>query len=170
MIDSTTTAGKTGSQMLDLYRTFERLPLGKRLYNRAVCLKTPYFGSIRPRFVRLEPGRSEVLVPNRRAVRNHLGTVHAIASCNAAELAGGSCLDASLPPTHRWIPKGMTVQYLAKAKTDIRAIATVEDLSCLAAREARDVVVSVDVTDEAGVVAVHADITMWVSPRPSRRD
>jgi len=170
MIDATTTAGKTGSQMLDLYRTFERLPLGKRLYNRAVCLKAPYFGSIRPRFVRLEPGRSEVLVPNRRAVRNHLGTVHAIASCNAAELAGGSCLDASLPPTHRWIPKGMTVQYLASAKTDIRAIATVEDLSCLAAREARDVVVSVDVTDEAGVVAVHADITMWVSPRPSRRD
>ena len=62
------------------------------------------------------------------------------------------------------------MQYLAKAKTDIRAIATVEDLSRLAPGEARDVVVSVDVTDEAGVVAVHADITMWVSPRQPRRD
>jgi len=169
MTATETPNGKTGSQMLDLYRAFDRLPLGKRLYDRAVCLKAPYFRSVRPRFVRLEPGRSEVLVRNRRAVRNHIGTVHAIASCNAAELAGGSCLDASLPPTHRWIPKGMTVQYLATAKTDIRATATVEDLYGLAADEARDVVVSVDVKDESGVVAVHADITMWVSPRPSRQ-
>lgn len=169
MTATTSTADASGSQMLDLFRRFDRLPLGKRLYDRAVCLKAPYFASIRPRFVSLEPGRSEVLVPNRRSVRNHIGTVHAIASCNAAELAGGSCLDASLPPTHRWIPKGMDVRYLATAKSDIRAVATVENLSGLAADEARDVVVGVDVTDDAGVVVVHADITMWVSPRPSPR-
>jgi len=156
---------KTGSQMLDAYRRLTRLPFGRHIYSRLVCFKAPYFGSVRPTFEVLEPGRGEVRAPNRRAVRNHLGSVHAIALCNIAELAAGSTLDASLPPTHRWIPKGMTVQYLAKATSDIRAVATVSDLSGLAGDEAREVIVPVDVLDANGTVVLHADISMWVSPR-----
>src|SRR3546814_8551637 len=41
-------------------------------------------------------------------------SVHAIALCNAAELAGGMMTEVSIPSGARWIPKGMTVEYLAK--------------------------------------------------------
>ena len=40
-----------------------------------------------------------------------------------------------------------------------------EPLAQLDAGESRDVVVGVDVTDPQGTVVVHADITMWVTPR-----
>jgi hypothetical protein len=44
-------------------------------------------------------------------VYNHLHTVHAIASCNAAEIAMGMMMEATVPTSHRWIPKAMTVRY-----------------------------------------------------------
>jgi hypothetical protein len=39
--------------------------------------------------VHMEPGFAEVTVPKWFFVYNHLHTVHAIASCNAAEIAMG---------------------------------------------------------------------------------
>src|SRR5690606_40371017 len=71
----------------------------------------------------LRPGYAEVTFAKRREVLNHIGTVHAIALCNAAELAAGSMTDASIPAGYRWIPRGMTVEYLAKAKGDVRTVA-----------------------------------------------
>ena len=56
----------------------------------------------------MEPGLAEVTVPKWFFVHNHLHTVHAIASCNAAEMAMGMLMEATVPTTHRWIPKAMT--------------------------------------------------------------
>jgi acyl-coenzyme A thioesterase PaaI-like protein len=157
-------------QLLTLYRRMAALPMGTRLFSWALCWKAPYFRSVRPVVVDLAPGRGEVRARNRRAVHNHIGTFHAIACCNLAELVAGTTMEASLPGTHRWIPKGMSVGYLAKAETDLRAVATVEDLTGLGADESREVVVPVDVLDTGGTTVVHADITMWVSPRRPRRE
>jgi acyl-coenzyme A thioesterase PaaI-like protein len=152
------------------YNALHQRPLGKRLFSAAVSLKAPYFRTILPTVVSLEAGRGEVRIPDWWGVHNHLGTVHAIACCNLAELAGGTTLDMSLPDTHRWIPKGMQVSYLKKAKGTLTAVATVEDLSSLTVDEAREVVVPIDITDPKGTTVVHADITMWVSPRRASGD
>jgi hypothetical protein len=64
----------------------------------------------------------------------------------------------------------MTVSYLAKPGTDLRAVATVPDLSGLAAEESRELVVPVDVLDIAGTTVVHAEITMWLSPKARRKE
>jgi hypothetical protein len=79
-------------------------------------------------------------------------------------------MEVTVPGTPRWIPKGMTVGYLARAETDLRAVAAVPDLLDLAGDESREVVVPVDVRDTYGTTVVHADITMWVSPRKRRKD
>jgi hypothetical protein len=79
-------------------------------------------------------------------------------------------MEVTVPAPHRWIPKGMTVGYLAPAETDLRAVAVVPDLTNLADDESREVVVPVDVLDTGGATVVHADITMWVSPRSRRKD
>jgi len=126
-------------------------------------LKAPYFASIRPRFEELRPSFCVVHLPKRRAVLNHLGTVHAIAMCNLAELAGGTMTDVSVPATHRWIPKGMTVEYLKKAETSLRGVAALQPIPEFG--EAGPLLVTVHVSDAKGEIVFRAVITMWVSPK-----
>jgi len=150
--------------LLRLYRKFTRWPAGHWLFSRAVCFKAPYFGTIAPRFTVLEDGRCEAVIRDRRAVHNHIGTVHAIALCNLAELVGGVMTDASLPKGMRWIPKGMTVQYLKRAQGTQRAVAT-PTVPLVASDAGYDFPVNVDVFDPAGDKVFNALITMWVSPK-----
>jgi hypothetical protein len=90
--------------------------------------------------------------------------VHAIASCNAAEIAMGMLMEATVPTSHRWIPKAMTVQYLEKATTSLRARARVDPPDFAAISEGVELVIPVSVTDKADTEVVHADITCWVTP------
>ena len=147
-----------------LYRRITRWPAGHWLFSRLVCLKAPYFATIAPRFVALEPGRCEVRIRDRRRVHNHLGTVHAIALCNLAELAAGVMTDATLPAELRWIPKGMTVDYLKKAVGTMHGVATPEAAARLSAG-GHEWPVRVEVTDGAGDIVFRACVLMWVSPR-----
>ena len=142
------------SQLLQLFQT-----AGPDAFTSTVCQVAPYFSSIQPRVTALRPGFAEATVPLRREVTNHLGTMHAIALCNAAELAAGSMTDASIASGCRWIPKGMTVEYLAKADGDIR---TVADGSAVDWSQTGDI--SVPVMAYVGDKPVfRAEITMYVS-------
>jgi acyl-coenzyme A thioesterase PaaI-like protein len=107
----------------------------------------------------LRANAATVQVPFRREITNHLGTVHAIAMCNAAELAAGMMTDVSIPASARWIPKGMTVEYLAKAKTDVTAVASGEGVDW---QSEGDKIVTVDIHDTEGKHVFTARITMNV--------
>jgi acyl-coenzyme A thioesterase PaaI-like protein len=104
-----------------------------------------------------------VFVRKRRRVTNHIGTVHAIAMANACEMAAGTLTEAATPRSSRWIPRGMTIEYRRKAVSDVRAVAWLNEP--IEVDRAYDVMVPVDVVDDAGNVVVHADIAMYVSPR-----
>jgi acyl-coenzyme A thioesterase PaaI-like protein len=106
------------SQMLQIFQQ-----AGPAQFSAMISEVAPYFSTIAPQFVELRPGYAEVTFPKRREVLNHIGTVHAIALCNAAELVAGTMTDVSIPKGRRWIPRGMTVEYLAKAEGDVRAVA-----------------------------------------------
>ncbi len=93
----------------------------------------------------------------RRAVTNHLKTVHAVAMCNMAELAGGLMTEVSLPQGKRWIPSGMTVKYLKKAKSNLIAIADGNELDW--DREG-EVIVPVGITDDNNELVFSAEIKM----------
>lgn len=153
--------------LLRLYRRITSWPAGTWLFSQAVCRRAPYFATIAPRITALEAGRCEVRIKDRRRVRNHIGTVHAIALCNLAELAAGLMTDVTLPASMRWIPKGMTVEYLKKAVGPMRGVATP-----LATPHASDsgyeLPVEVDVFDRDGATVFRARIGMWVSPRAQR--
>ncbi|MDW5609410.1 hotdog fold domain-containing protein [Mycolicibacterium sp. D5.8-2] len=154
----------TPSANLKIWNRLQHLPLGKWMFSRAVCLKAPYFRTIHPAIEELRPGYCRVTAPNRRGVHNHLGTFHAIASCNMAELAGGMMTDATIPSTHRWIPVGMTVEYKAQARTAVTAIAHLDSIPEFGS-EPIDLTVPVDVSDESGNIFVTARITMRITPR-----
>lgn len=151
------------SATLTTWRKLSRYTGGRWLFSRVVAHSAPYFSTIRPRIEILEPGLCQVRIRKRRRVQNHIGTVHAIAVCNMAELAAGLMTEASIPPTHRWIPKGMTVDYLKKATTHLTARAELDIVPGFS--EARELPVPVSVRDEQGEEVVRATITMWVTPK-----
>lgn len=140
------------NQTLGMYRQ-----MGSEAFSKAVTTFAPYFSTIAPTFVELRPGYAEVTFANRREVHNHIGTVHAIALCNAAELAAGTMTTVSIPEGRQWIPVGMTVQYLAKAKTDMRVVADGGKVNWDATG---DVQVPVDAFDTEGKRVFTAIITM----------
>lgn len=142
------------SQVLQMFNT-----VGPEQFTKMVCQMAPYFSTIEPQLTALRPGYAEAKVPFRKEITNHLGTVHAIALCNAAELVGGTMTDVSVPAGARWIPKGMTVEYLAKAKTDLTATC---DGSGVDWSTAGDKVVPIEVFDTDGKKVFAAQITMNV--------
>lgn len=131
--------------------------MGSEAFSKAVTHVAPYFSTIEPSFTELRPGYAEVKFANRREVHNHIGTVHAIALCNAAELAAGTMTTVSIPEGRQWIPVGMTVQYLAKAKTDMRVVADGTEVDW--AQEG-NVEVPVEAFDAEGKRVFTANITM----------
>jgi acyl-coenzyme A thioesterase PaaI-like protein len=136
--------------------------IGRWLFTRAVCRKAPYFGTLAPRFLQLQPALCRVDMPQRRAVENHLRSVHALALGNLCELAAGLCTEVTIPPTMRWIPRGMTIEYLKRAQGRITASARLDKNEW---RGAENIGVPVTVTNAAGEEVVRAVITMYVSPR-----
>jgi len=147
-----------------LYQTFQRWPGGQWLFSRLFSRKAPYFATIGARFTELRPNYCEVFLRKRRKVQNHIGTVHVIAICNAMEMAMGALAESTIPADLRWIPKGMTLSYTAKADSDIlvRATTTPE------AWKAGDVPVSVTAYRKDNTVVVEGTILLYVSARPSK--
>jgi len=152
---------------LRLFQRFGGSAPGRWFVSRAICRRAPYFASIAPCIETLEPGRCVVRIRDRRAVHNHIGTVHAIALCNMAELAAGLATDATIPDALRWIPKGMTVRYLAKARGTMSATARVPAVAV--ASEGSELQVPVEVRNDAGEIVFDAAIAMWISPRKDTR-
>ncbi|QTI68206.1 hotdog fold domain-containing protein [Gordonia polyisoprenivorans] len=157
------------SAMTATYALRRRLPdnvLGHALFSLGMVARVPYFGTVLPIVEEMRPGYCKVSAPKWFGVYNHIGTFHAIAACNLAEAAMGMLMEASLPPSHRWLPKAMSTQYLAKATTRLTAEATLtEPIDVEAISAGTDVVVSVRILDTHGTEVVHADITTWVTPR-----
>ena len=93
----------------------------RSVFSRLVGRMAPYTGSIDARSTVLRAGYAEVVMADRRAVRNHLDCVHAIALANLAELAGNVALVYSLPDDARFIVSGMEIEYMKKARGTITA-------------------------------------------------
>jgi acyl-coenzyme A thioesterase PaaI-like protein len=151
------------ASLLSTWKRMSKWVGGKWMFSQLVCLKAPYFGSIYPRFEELRPGYCEVRIKKWWPVLNHIGTVHAIAMCNMAEIAGGIMTDVTIPVTHRWIPKGMSVEYIKKAETHLHAVAELTPIPTF--ENAAELPVTINILDSKDQVVCRAVITMWVSPK-----
>jgi acyl-coenzyme A thioesterase PaaI-like protein len=148
----------------DLYTRLSKRPLGPQVFSVLYALEAPYFWTVRPQVRAMAPHHAEVVVPLRWAVRNHIGTLHAIAAVNGLEAAMGLLAEATCPEDKRWIPVGMSVRYVAKATTDLLCVAETDEVDW----EQDDVSVRVKAVRRDGVVAVEGVITIRISARPSR--
>ena len=151
--------------LIDLYTRCIRWPLGRALFSRLFARKAPYFATIGPRVTQLRPNFCEVCFAKRRKVENHIGTVHVIAICNALEMAMGGLAEATIPKHLRWIPRGMQVDYTAKADSDIRVTAETSPEDW----KPGDLPVRITAYRADDTVVVQGTIMLYVSEKPPRK-
>lgn len=153
------------NRIIALQEKTKKLPFGNLIFSSLVARAAPYFTSIKPKVEELTPNYMKVSMKKRRAVHNHLKTVHAIAMCNLCEFAAGICMEASIPKHRRWIPVGMEANYLKKAQTDLTGVC---DLGTPLWDEVDAVICPVSVYDLNGVEVMNAKIKMLVSDKPKK--
>jgi acyl-coenzyme A thioesterase PaaI-like protein len=151
--------------ILERYQRLNKFPGGKFIFAKLVGLSAPFFSNIRPIFVDLRPAYCETQMKDRRSVRNHMGTINAGALCSMAEMTGGLALDSIVSSSMRWIPKTMTVQYIAKATGTITAVSEFDPEMV----KEGDAVIPIVVSNSSGSIVFTADITFYISKKPSRK-
>jgi len=149
----------------ELYDRLAALPGGKVLFSRAVGRMAPYTGTIDARVVELREGFARVELADRRKVRNHLRSVHAVALVNLAELAGNLALSYSLPGDARFIVAGLSIEYVKKARGTITATS---ECPVPPTNERREYEVPVVMTDPSGEVIARATLRSLVGPKPTK--
>lgn len=154
-----------GNLVRKAYDRLSGLPRGKRIFSRLIGLLAPYTGSVGADVVEVRDGFARVRLTDRRAVRNHLDCVHAIALANLAELTGNLAVSYSMPDDARFIVAGMSIEYLKKARGTI-----VGECECEIppTSDKREYLVPVKMMNKAGEVVATASLRTLVGPKPSR--
>jgi acyl-coenzyme A thioesterase PaaI-like protein len=147
-----------GSMIALWWRRLSRLPFGRTLFSWMIGWTAPYTGSVGARVVELGPGYSRWTLRDRRGVRNHLRSIHAVALVNLAEVASGTAMLTALPPGTRGIVTGLSITYLKKARGTLTAECRCE-VPTITGDTRYDV--HSEVRDEAGDVVAKATVN-WL--------
>ncbi len=112
---------KNRPTIAELWSKLERLPMGKAAFSRILGSAAPYTGTISAEVVTVGDGHAVVRLHDRRAVRNHLQCIHAIALMNLGEVATGLAMMHVVDGSGRGIIKELSMEYLKKARGTITA-------------------------------------------------
>ncbi len=153
-----------GERMRRMWERLTVLPGGRWLFSRALGWMVPYSGTIRASVLELEPGRARVQLRDRRGVRNHLRSIHAVALANLGELCTGLALNCGLSRSIRAILVGFSMRYLKKARGMLTAECRCEVPSGAAEQE---ITLSAKIHDAQGDVVAEAEALWLIGPQPA---
>lgn len=151
----------TSAWIREGWQRLSALPGGTLIFDRLLGAAIPYTGALGAHIEVLEPGYARVRLDERRAVRNHLKSIHAIALSNLAELTGNLALAYSLPDDARFIVTKICTEYKKKARGSVTAECRCEPPG---SSERREYELRISIADGNGVVVAEAVLTTLVSP------
>jgi acyl-coenzyme A thioesterase PaaI-like protein len=140
----------------------EKIPVGKHVFSGMIGRLAPYTGTMGAVVRELGKGYSKVTLADRKAVRNHLSCVHAVALANLVELTGNIALAYSLPDDARFIVSGMNLDYVKKARGTITGECQIPPIESNAKNEYE---VPVTLRNEDGEIVVNGVLKTLVGPK-----
>jgi len=111
-------------QITHIYEIWQKLGknrLGRWLFNRLIPLINPYTGALKANVVELHRGYARLELKDRRGVRNHLNSIHAIALTNLGEFTSGLALLSLFKEDMRGIPIEIKIHFVKKARGTLTA-------------------------------------------------
>jgi len=150
-------------RVLSRWQRWGKTALGRRLYSLMLGRMAPYSGSIRPLVLQIEPGYARISLRDRRALRNHLNSIHAIALANLGELASGLAMLAALPDDVKAIVTRLEIEYLKKARGRLQAEGRAEPPGVIT--EPTTQIVHAEISDETGDIVARLNVHWQLRPK-----
>ncbi len=147
------------------WRRISRWPFGKYIFSFLLGRYIPYTGSMSSTILELQPGFARITLRDRRKVRNHLSSVHAIALANLAEFTGNLALACGLPDDARFIPRALSMEYVKKARGRLTGIS---QTPVVESNERREIEVHVEIRDAQEDVVARCVLKTVVGPKTNK--
>jgi len=104
------------THIYECWKWLESKPFGHCLFNYIVRYINPYTGSLKANVICLKSGYAKLELKDRRSIRNHLHSIHAIALTNLGEFTSGLALISLLSEEMRGIPVEINAIFTKKAR------------------------------------------------------
>lgn len=147
--------------LMQRWNQLSQSAIGRSLFNAFLRIYIPYTGTVSPQVLEIKTGTSRVQLRDRRRVRNHLNSIHAVALMNVGELSTGLAITAKYPGKIRIILVGFEIEYLKKARGTVVAEAVCPDFDFQ--REQNVAVVS-EIRNAGGEIVARAKSSWRVRP------
>ena len=153
--------GLDSRSMMILWRTSELLPGGKWIFSRLAGKMAPYTGTINAQVDDLKPGYARLKMADRKVVRNHLNSIHAVALVNFIEKTTGMAMVSQFPPGMRGIVTHISVDFVKKARGQLLAECHAPPIR----KDSRQAyIVAADVKDSQGIIVAKGRATWLLEP------
>lgn len=148
--------------LVSTWDRYGKSAIGRKLISRALGFFIPYTGSIDPEIIQLQAGHCKVLMRDKKKLRNHLRSLHAIALVNLGEVTSGLALNLHLVEKARAIVTSLTIDYLKKARGSIMAEAQV---ACPPLDQESQQIVTTHLYDQENTKVAEVRVTWLIRPR-----
>lgn len=152
-----------GALILRNWQRLQSVPAGSWIFSRLVGRMVPYTGALGSNVRELRPGYARVELKDRRGIRNHLNSIHAVALVNLGEFTSGLAVLTGLPPTVQGIVTGLQVEYAKKARGKLVAECGA-DIPVVQGE--MDHVVRAEILDAVGDIVAKIAVTWHLRPIP----
>ena len=158
--------------LLKLWQRIQRLPfnmgLKQTIFKRIISRKVPYTGSVHPVVIHLESGFAKVKMRDRRAVRNHLNSIHAIALANLGEFSSGIAMLTALPPSVSSIVTDLQITFNKKARGTLIAEGRASPPQIVRDEEVESMAYAM-IYDEEGDAVAEVAVTWRLRPKKTHQ-